>query len=159
MLSTPLLDLLFAVGAQIFSEAAPVETCKPAPQVAPHPVFCWLNFSSADNAGVHSYLFFHGAFFTASPLFYARTERSRCLQFARRTPTNAAADPFWTDRGCSGFRARFARERDRERQHVPPTPCPRGEDRRRSVDLRGTSKRPNDGIGPSRLDCLSKLAL
>jgi hypothetical protein len=46
------LDLLFTISAQIFSEAAPMETCEAAPQVAPHPVFCWLNFSSADNAGV-----------------------------------------------------------------------------------------------------------
>ena len=39
------------------------------------------------------------------------------------------ADPFLTDRGRSGFRARFAPDRDRERQHVTPKPDPRGEDR------------------------------
>jgi hypothetical protein len=45
---------------------------------------------------------------------------------------------FLTDRGCSGFRARFAPERAREQQHEPPKPYPRGEDRHRSVNLRGT---------------------
>jgi hypothetical protein len=47
------LDVLFAVGAQIFSKALPMETCEAAPKVAPQPVFGWLNFSSADYAGVH----------------------------------------------------------------------------------------------------------
>ena len=45
-------DLLFGVGAQVFPEAAPVKTCETAPQVTPHPVFCWLDLPSADNAGV-----------------------------------------------------------------------------------------------------------
>jgi hypothetical protein len=30
-----------------------VEAGKTSPEVAPHPVLGWLNFSSAENAGVH----------------------------------------------------------------------------------------------------------
>jgi len=47
-----ILDLVFAIGAQKFSEATPMETCEPTPHVAPEPVFCRLNFSSADNAAL-----------------------------------------------------------------------------------------------------------
>ena len=46
------LDVLFTVGAQVFSETRPVETCEAAPQVASDPIFARLNFSSADNASV-----------------------------------------------------------------------------------------------------------
>src|SRR5262245_3685070 len=72
--------------------------------------------------------------------FIERRERSPCSQSAWRTPSDAAADPFLTDRGCSVFRARFAHERARERQHVPPRPYPHGEDLHRSVNLHGTKR-------------------
>jgi hypothetical protein len=107
------LDLLFAVGAPVFSKALPVEACKTGPEVAPQPVFGWLNFSSAYNAGVHFQLSFHVRFSMAKAPFIAWTERLPCSQSAWRTPTDGAADPFLTDRDCSGFRARFAPERDR----------------------------------------------
>jgi hypothetical protein len=45
------LDLVFAVGAQVFSKALPVKTCETAPEMASQPVFGWLNSSFADNAG------------------------------------------------------------------------------------------------------------
>jgi hypothetical protein len=38
---------------------------------------------------------------------------ARCPHGVRKPAL--ATDPFLTDRGCSGFRARFAPERDRER--------------------------------------------
>jgi hypothetical protein len=47
------LDLLFTISAQVFSEASPMEACEAALQVAADPVFGCLNFSSADNTGVH----------------------------------------------------------------------------------------------------------
>ena len=48
-----LLDLVFTLGAEVFSKAAPVKTRETSPEVASQPVFGWLNFSSADDAGVH----------------------------------------------------------------------------------------------------------
>jgi len=47
-----ILDLLFAVGAQIFPEAAPVKTCETAPQVTPYPIFCGLNSSFIGKRGM-----------------------------------------------------------------------------------------------------------
>ena len=44
--------------------------------------------------------------------FILRIERSPCSQSAWRALTDEAADPFWRDHGCSGFRAQFAPERD-----------------------------------------------
>src|SRR5262249_5548106 len=97
-----------------------VKACETSPEVSPDPVFGWLNFSSADNAGVHFGSAFMGAFSVASVLFIARRERSPCSQCGWRRQSDAAADPFLTDRGCSGFRARFAPGRGRERPHVTP---------------------------------------
>jgi hypothetical protein len=48
-----ILDQVFTVGAQVFTETLSVETCEAAPQVASDPIFARLNFSSAHNAGVH----------------------------------------------------------------------------------------------------------
>jgi len=53
---------------------------------------------------------FMGGFSIAKALFLAWTDRSPSSRSARRTPTDAAADPFLTDRGRSGFRARFGPE-------------------------------------------------
>jgi len=47
-----ILDLPFAVGAKVLSEALPVKTREPAQEVAPDPIFRRLNFSSADSTGV-----------------------------------------------------------------------------------------------------------
>ena len=58
-----LLDLVFTVGAQVFSEAAPVETCETAPEVTSLPISGRLNFLSAYDAGVH----FSSAFIPGSP--------------------------------------------------------------------------------------------
>jgi hypothetical protein len=46
------LDMLFGVGSEIFSETQPMETPKTTPQVEANPVFARLNSSSAHNADV-----------------------------------------------------------------------------------------------------------
>jgi hypothetical protein len=81
------LDLLFAVGAQIFSEAAPMESCEAAPQVASHPVFCWLNFSSANNTGLHFLPFFHFGFSIAKASCYC-VDRAIALLAVRMAYAN-----------------------------------------------------------------------
>ena len=40
--------------------------------------------------------------------------------YSTRLLITARSPHFWTDPGCSGFRARFAPERDRERKRVRP---------------------------------------
>jgi hypothetical protein len=47
------LDLLLALGPQIFAEAAPVENREPAPEVTFDPVLSLLNVAFAHHARVH----------------------------------------------------------------------------------------------------------
>jgi len=65
-------DLMFTVGAQVFSETLPVKACETSPEVSPDPVFGWLNFSSADTAGVRFWLSLHGEFSIAKALLLSR---------------------------------------------------------------------------------------
>jgi hypothetical protein len=76
-------------------------------------------FPDDTNAEVHFQFSFHDGFLVTKA-FIERRERSPSPRSARRTPGGAGADPFLTDRGCSGFRVQFAPHRDRERRMYHP---------------------------------------
>ena len=80
---------------------------------APDPVFGWLNFSSADKCKRPFSARLLQRILHSEGTLIRRTELSPCSQSAWRTPTGAAADPFLTDRGRSGFRTRFVPDRER----------------------------------------------
>jgi len=48
-----ILDVVFADGAQVFSETSPTEACETASELASRPVFDQLNSSAVDKAGVN----------------------------------------------------------------------------------------------------------
>jgi hypothetical protein len=78
------LDLVLAVGAQVFSKAVPVKTREASPEMTTHPIFCGLNFLSADYAGVHFQLLFHGWVLSQLKLFYC-ADRAIALLAVRMT--------------------------------------------------------------------------